>query len=214
MNIGIVTPAPPGSRYGNRVTAVRWAGLLRKLGHRVTIAEGDTGGRFDLLVALHARRSHAAVRAFRERSPDAPVVVALTGTDLYRDLPRSASARRSIEIATRCVVLQPNALDELDERARAKTRVILQSVSPPTSGVAASERRERETFDVCVVGHFRHVKDPFRAAMAARLLPSASRVRVMHIGGAMTEAMERRARREAERNPRYVWLGERSPSEV
>lgn len=217
MRIGIVTPAPPRSRCGNRITAERWADLLRELGHRVTVAESYGSERYDLLVALHARRSHAAVRAFRQHRPESPVIVALTGTDLYRDMRCSASARASVEMATRLVVLQPKALDELDERARPKVRVIIQSVSPPRpirSALRQGRGRATSTFDVCVVGHLRHVKDPFRAAMAARLLPAASRVRIVHLGSAMTEAMGRRALDEMGRNPRYVWLGGQPPAKV
>jgi putative glycosyltransferase (TIGR04348 family) len=213
VRVGIITPAPPGSRYGNRVTALRWAGILRKLGHRVTIACSFGDERYDLLVALHAKRSHAAVRAFQARFPESPIVVALTGTDLYQDLRKSATARRSLAMATRLVVLQPKALDELDESTREKARVILQSVSPPRPE-AARAPRPTTTFNVCVVGHLRHVKDPFRAAMAARVLPDTSQVRLVHVGSAMTEAMDRRARAEMERNPRYVWRGERSPADV
>jgi len=44
--------------------------------------------------------------------------------------------------------------------------------------------------------------------MAARLLPASSRIRILQIGSAMTKAMERRARAETKRNPRYRWLGE------
>jgi putative glycosyltransferase (TIGR04348 family) len=217
VRIGLVTPASARSRFGNRITAERWSSILRELGHRATVAESYGGEGYDLLVALHARRSHAAVRAFRRHRPGSPVVVALTGTDLYRDMRWSASARASVEMATRLVVLQPKAVDELDERARPRVRVIIQSVSPPRAVLPAlrqGRRRATSTFDVCVVGHLRHVKDPFRAAMAARLLPAASRVRVVHLGSAMTEAMGRRALDEMDRNPRYVWLGEQPPAKV
>jgi glycosyltransferase involved in cell wall biosynthesis len=60
-----------------------------------------------------------------------------------------------------------------------------------------------------VVGHLRDVKDPFRTAEASRLLPSTSRIRVIHVGGAMDEESAERAKQEEKENPRYRWLGER-----
>jgi putative glycosyltransferase (TIGR04348 family) len=205
MRIGLITPAPARSRYGNRVTALRWARLLRELGHNVRVSREYNGENFDLLLALHARRSHPAVMAFHSLHPERPIVVALTGTDLYRDLPRSRKACQSLEIATRVVSLQPRALDRLPAPVRAKTRVIYQS--------APKGRRHRRnssrTFDVCVIGHLRPVKDPFRAALAARRLTDSHRIRVIHVGGAMSPEMAGRARREMAKNPRYFWLGEK-----
>ncbi len=219
MKIGIITPAPPRSRHGNRVTALRWAGILRRLGHRVTIAQSYEGEAFDLLVALHARRSHDAIKRFHRERPDRPLIVALTGTDLYRDLPQSKRAQQSLELATRLIVLQPKAFDDLPARHHAKTRVIYQSVAPfpeiskPESQISALKSQPPD-FTVCVIGHLRAVKDPFRAALAARLLPESSRIRIIHAGGAMDEKMAERARREMELNPRYRWLGEQPPSRV
>src|SRR5713101_1806840 len=86
MRIGIVTPAPPDSRYGNRITALRWAKILRRLGNRVSILQTYDGKPYDLLVALHARKSHSSIVNFRHQNSAAPVVVALTGTDVYRDI--------------------------------------------------------------------------------------------------------------------------------
>jgi glycosyltransferase involved in cell wall biosynthesis len=63
---------------------------------------------------------------------------------------------------------------------------------------------------VLVLAHLRDVKDPLRAAFAARLLPPASRLRVVHAGRPLTPAWEQRARAAMRRNPRYLWLGERS----
>ena len=54
----------------------------------------------------------------------------------------------------------------------------------------------------------RPVKDPFRTAIAARLLPPSSRIQVVHVGAALTKEMENSARIEAVSNPRYRWLGE------
>src|SRR5262245_54711335 len=104
--IVIVTPARPGSRTGNRHTAARWSAMLRSAGHRVAIANEWNGERCDLLLALHAHRSHDSVRRFRDARPGAPIVVVLTGTDLYRDLPTSRKAQASLDLADRIVVLQ------------------------------------------------------------------------------------------------------------
>lgn len=206
MRIGIITPAPPRSTHGNRITALRWARILKGLGHRVTISRGYEGERYDLLLALHARRSYSSIRRFNKEHPESPVIVALTGTDLYRDLHKNKSASKSLDIATRIIALQPKALEELKPKWRNKTRVIYQSVEP------AVRNAKKTNFDICVVGHLRTVKDPFRAAMAARLLPRSSRIRILQLGHAMTPAMEKRARAEGLRNSRYRWLGEQSRS--
>lgn len=217
MKIGIITPAPPRSHYGNRVTALRWARILRRLGHRVSIAQEFRGEPYDLLIALHARRSYPAVRRFHREYAERPVVVALTGTDLYRDLPRSRVARKSLEMASRIVALQPKARERLSSRLRRKARVIYQSVKNGAQAARRGERGKtlrRGRFDVCVIGHLRGVKDPFRAAFAARILPTSSRIRILHAGGAMNPLMAARARKEMKVNRRYHWLGEQSPERV
>ena len=229
MKIGIVTPAPPGSRYGNRVTALRWARILRRLGNTVIIRQTYEGEALDLLIALHAHRSFASIKRFQREHPNTPIIVALTGTDLYGDMGRSSHVCESLDLATRIVGLQPSAPDALHPQLREKTRVIYQSVaalnskalndkvraSEPDPRSSPSERRASplssrapDTFDVCVIGHLRPVKDPFRAAMAARLLPASSRVRVIQIGGAMSEQAAIRARTEMKTSDRYRWLGE------
>lgn len=219
MRIGIVTPAPPDSRSGNRITALRWAKILRRLRNRVSILETYEGQSYDLLVALHARKSHSSIMNFRRQNPTAPVIVALTGTDLYRDLRTNHPACESLDLATRIVVLQPRAIEELQPSWRDKTRVIYQSVESkelpgvrgrsPKTRASKREVRADRSFDVCVIGHLRAVKDPFRTALAARLLPSSSGIRVLQVGGAMTDAMATKAFQEMRVNQRYEWLGER-----
>jgi putative glycosyltransferase (TIGR04348 family) len=169
------------------------------------VAEAYSGQPADLLVALHAHKSAEAVRRFRDQWPGRPVVLALTGTDLYEDLPTSEEARRSLELADRLIVLQPLAVEALPGPVRDKARVIYQSVPAPRFGAAPRQR----TFDVCVLAHLRPVKDPFRTARAARLLPPTSRLRVLHLGAALSDEMESQARQEQRDNPRYRWLGER-----
>ncbi|MGH9966527.1 MAG: selenoneine biosynthesis selenosugar synthase SenB [Pyrinomonadaceae bacterium] len=227
MRIGIITPAPPDSLHGNRITALRWAMILRRLGNRVSIAQTYDGKPYDLLVALHARKSHPAVINFRRQNPEGPVIVALTGTDVYRDIRTSHSARKSLDMATRIVVLQPKATEELRPSWQKKTRVIYQSVrngqaltgrsgrsAKPRANNTHTKERSSASFDVSVIGHLRAVKDPFRTAMAARLLPDSSKVRVLQIGGAMTGTMAKRAHKEMSINQRYQWLGEQSRSRV
>ena len=224
MKICIVTPAPPDSRHGNRITALRWATILRRLGNHVSILQTYNGKPYDLLVALHARKSHSSIINFRQQHPVAPIIVTLTGTDLYRDIRIKHVAQESLGIATRIVVLQPNAARELQPGWRKKTRVIYQSVEGTQGLKGARGRSAKSTsnldsgshgsFDVCVIGHLRAVKDPFRTAMAARLLPDSSRIRVLQIGGAMTDAMAKRAHKEMSTNQRYQWLGEQSRSRV
>ncbi|MBE0621702.1 MAG: TIGR04348 family glycosyltransferase [Burkholderiales bacterium] len=202
MRILIVTPAAPGSRHGNRNTALRWAQHLRALGHRTQIALDWDGREADILIALHARRSHAAMRAWKTKHPHRPLVLVLTGTDLYRDIRSDADARASLRLADRMVVLQPRGLDQLSAAEREKTRVIYQSVRRVRRQAAP-----RSYFLVTVIGHLREEKDPFRVALALAHLPQRA-IRVVQLGQAMTPEMGAQARALMRAEPRYRWLGE------
>jgi putative glycosyltransferase (TIGR04348 family) len=204
MRIALVTPAGARSRHGNRNTAARWAKLLRELGHRVAVLTSWDGAAADLMIALHARRSHESIKRYAAHYPKRPLVVVLTGTDLYRDIQHDACAQESMRLATRMVVLQEAGLSELVPAMRRKTRVIYQSTRaiqprPPL----------KSCFEVTVSGHLREEKDPFRTAAALAHLPPESRIRVSHLGGAMSPQMEREAHAWAGRQPqRYRWRGE------
>lgn len=204
MKIMLVTPAPRGSHKGNRITALRWARLLRQLGHRVAVVQEYGGESSDLLIALHARRSFPAVQAFRRAYPERPIIVALTGTDLYGDIHTDATAQQALALASRLVVLQPMGIQELPRRFRDKARVIFQSTGAPRRIPRPSEG----VFEVCVLGHLRAVKDPFRTALAAELLPATSLLRVVQVGGALSPDMEKQAHATAAANPRFRWLGD------
>lgn len=202
LNIALVTPAAAGSRHGNRNTATRWAGLMRELGHRVrTMLEWD-GANADLMIALHARRSHDSIARYARAHPARPLIVVLTGTDLYRDIRSSAAARASLRLATRLVVLQDMGLRELPAAARRKARVIYQSARRVPAPPAVKDR-----FEIIVSGHLRAEKDPFRCALALRYLPPESRIGVTHIGGAREPGLAREAQRLDAFEPRYHWRG-------
>jgi len=206
LDVLLVTPAPPGSLLGNRITAERWARLLRELGHRVRVELAYEDDDCDLLIALHARRSAQACARYKALHPARPLILALTGTDLYRDLAVSPEARRSLALAERLIVLHPRGADALEPALRERVRPILQSVELPEDLRRITP--EQDDFRVCVLGHLRPVKDPLRTAEAARLLPPDSRVRVVQLGRALEESLAERAREEQERNPRYEWRGE------
>jgi putative glycosyltransferase (TIGR04348 family) len=206
VKVLIVTPESPNLPLGNTITAERWAGMLRTLGHHVDISGRWNGEDCDLLVALHAKRSEASIEAFRRTHPERPAILALTGTDLYRDFRLSGSGHHSLALATRIVGLQEAALDELDDDARAKTTIIYQSATPPAE--RQCKRQSEDYFDVCVLSHLRAVRDPLRAAYAVRLLPAESRIRVIHAGRVLEPEWEDKVRMEKLDNPRYRWIGE------
>jgi len=203
VKIVLVTPAPSQVHTGNRTTADRWARLLSELGNSVTVGKDWNGEVCDLLIALHARRSSPSIRRFRQERPDAPIIVALTGTDLYGDLENGSEAIRSLELASRIVVLQSLGVEAIPESARQKVRVIYQSADRPSP----TPRREESSFQVCVLAHFRSVKDPLRTAYAVRELPASSRIQVKHAGAILDLDFTSQVETEQRTNPRYQWLG-------
>ena len=203
MRISLVTPSQPEFWTGNRITADRWAGVLRELGHDVRLGSFQADATCDILIALHARKSAAAVRRFAGAHPDRPIIVALTGTDVYGDLHTDSTVLESLDSATRIVTLQPAAADELPQHLQSRVRVIYQSIVPPTD----RPQKRDDVFEVCVIGNLRDEKDPFRTADAVKLLPATSRIHVIQIGAALCADMERRARMESRDNDRYEWLG-------
>ncbi len=205
MKISLITPASKQSRAGNRTTAVRWAGILDRLGHRVRYATEYDGADADAMVAVHAWRSADSIERFHHRYPDRPLVVALAGTDIYGfQHSHPETTHRAMEQADALVGLHDLVWRAIPRRFASKLHVIHQS-APPLPGPRTPSRRH---FDVCVVGHLRDEKDSLRAAYAARLLPAGSRLRVLHLGAAHNAAWARKARAEMTRNPRYLWRGE------
>jgi putative glycosyltransferase (TIGR04348 family) len=204
MRVRLVTPAPRGSRAGNRASANRWAAILRRLGHRVKVSTDYHGEPADLMVALHAWRSADAIARFAAVYPDRPLVVVLTGTDAYRFIhSHRETTLASLEAADHIVGLHPLVGNVLPERLRGRLRVIVQSARP-----LQHRRPARRSFRVCFAGHLREEKDPLRPALAVRGLPSDSRIRVDAYGGAHSEDWAAAAQAEMRINPRYRWHGE------
>jgi putative glycosyltransferase (TIGR04348 family) len=200
--IEIITPAPPGSLHGNRVTAKRWQSFLRQLGYRVPITESWSGKDADLLITLHAYRSHASIDAFKLAYPNRPLILILTGTDLYRDMANQPEVHESMALADALVVLQTEALRLIPAKWHHKATVIHQSVSQ-----IPKQQKPKGQFSVSVIGHLRPEKDPFCIVRALPHLHSDSQITIQHLGMAMSEEMETIALQATKQHGRYAWQG-------
>lgn len=204
MKIIIQTPAPLNSRAGNRVTAERWQSILRGLGHQVDITSCYAGDPADVFIAIHAWRSADAITRFRNACPQKPIVVCLSGTDIYAyQTSHPELTLGSMEAATVLIGLHDLVAQAIPAHFAAKLQTIYQSV--PTSPRTAPNA---DAFDICVIGHLRTEKNPFETSSATRLLPASSKVRITHVGLAMDPTWASRAEAEMAQNPRYRWLGD------
>jgi putative glycosyltransferase (TIGR04348 family) len=199
----IVSPAKPEANNGNWHTAARWARFLGRDYAVKVVQHWSTSDPIpQVLLALHARRSAESIAQFRLARPVGGLVLALTGTDVYRDIHEDEVAQQSLALADRLVVLQPGAMAELKRALRGKCDVVFQSA--PSLKPAARHIRH---FEVIQVGHLRHEKDPFTPITALRMLPPASRIRLTHIGTALDDHHADTMRIVSRDEPRLTWLG-------
>ena len=200
----IVSPALADANNGNWQTAWRWSRLLA--GHyRTRIVKAWQPGEHPeavALLALHARRSAASIVAWAQEQPGRGLAVVLTGTDLYRDIHEDESARRSLALAQRLVVLQEQGPQALPAEHRGKTRVIFQS----TTARQPLQKTGRHLRAV-MVGHLREEKSPQTLFEAAQLLRERHDIHIDHIGEALDPALGAQARATMAACPHYRWLG-------
>ena len=152
------------------------------------------------MIALHARRSAPSVQAWAAQHPGKPLILVLTGTDLYRDIHSDSSATQALALATHLVVLQDAGLAALPAVLRAKARVIFQSAPRLKPAVKSMQR-----FKAVMVGHLRDEKDPLTFMQAARL--SAGTAYFDQIGDGLDAALADAARAAAAQLPHYRWFG-------
>ena len=156
------------------------------------------------MVAVHARRSAASIARFKARYPERPLILQLSGTDIYQYLKSDpAPTLRAMAAADRLVALNDLAWRRVPRGLRSRLVFIPQSAVAPVHRTPS-----RRSVVLSVIGHLRDVKDPLRAAEAARLLPAGSRVRIEQVGRAYTTAWAERANAEMAENPRYAWHGD------
>ena len=210
----IVCPASRDDNNGNWRTAERWARLIDPdwasavVSIRDCLADPAIMARADVLVALHAKRSAAAIDAWCA-ARDSPVVVVMTGTDLYRDILIDTHAQGSLAVAARLVVLQPLGLAQLPERWRDKARSIMQSTA-----LRRPARRAARHLRVLMVGHLRPEKSPETWFDAVGSLAGDRRFRFDHIGAEFDVALGDEARALQRAVPNFRYLGGRPYPEV
>lgn len=198
--IAIVTPARKSSNNGNWQTAWRWSRLLAERYH-LRVLERWSGEPCDALIALHARRSADSIAAWHAAG-HGPLVLVMTGTDLYRDIDHDAAAQASLQRADRIVVLQELGAQRLPPALRARCTVCFQS--------CAARRTLHKTarhLRAVMVGHLRDEKSPETYFEAARLLAGRDDIMLDHIGAPLDAALGAQAAALAREQPRYRWLG-------
>ncbi|WP_157271574.1 selenoneine biosynthesis selenosugar synthase SenB [Azohydromonas aeria] len=200
--ICLVTPALAAANNGNWHTAERWARMLDGP-FEVLVTDCWRGEPADALLALHARRSADSIQAWAAAQPDKPIALALTGTDLYRDIHHDAAAQRSLALASRLVVLQERAVDDLPEPFRDKAVVCFPSVEP----VPAPPRPVPLPLSLLMLGHLRAEKDPATAWAALRRLAGRNDWRLDHVGAALDAALGEQAAALQAQLPAYEWSG-------
>jgi putative glycosyltransferase (TIGR04348 family) len=203
-SICIVTPALADANNGNWQTARRWSRMLGD-DYRIDLAARWDGSPADAMVALHARRSADSVARWAASSgdgPHRPLLVVLTGTDLYRDIASDTDAQRSLALADRLVVLHERAIDDLPAAHRHKAVVCFQSTPS-----RATLRKPVRHLRAVMVGHLRAEKAPGTYFAAARRLAGRADIRLDHVGAALDPALGAEALALQRECPAYRWLG-------
>ncbi len=200
-----MTPALAAANNGNWQTASRWARMLA-VDYRVSVVAHWAGQPFDAMIALHARRSATSIADWSTQLVQRPLVVVLTGTDLYRDILSDTAAQASLAVADRLLVLHELAPLDVPAEQRKKTVVCFQSCT----GWQPHEKTSRR-LRALMVGHLRDEKDPATYFAAARGLSRRNDILLDHIGapldaelGAQAQALMREQPRD---NNHYRWLG-------
>lgn len=200
LRISIVTPAPRGSRTGNRVTALRWAGLLRQLGHRPRLASSWSGQACDVLVTVHGVKSAQAVLDARCDRPELPIVTLLSGTDIYPTFAPDERTTNALRCADALLALQPLALDVLPADLRARGRTMVQSAT-------STDAPRAPTFSACLLAHLREIKNPLLAVRAVALLPPSQPCALTLAGERLDEDYSDKVLQAVSRDARVRWVG-------
>lgn len=204
MKVIVTTPYERSSLQGNTVTAMRMVSILKEAGlDAMMVCSGEDVSWADVMIALHARKSAHFIDAFKAVNPEGKVIVYLTGTDLYQDIPNGCLiCESSMEKADGLVVSQMASLGSVPEKFRAKSEVVYGSIQLP--GDLVGDCVVESDLFLCV-GHMRAVKQPFMAVGAFQLLDDSARL--VLLGDEVDAEMGEMAREWQVRDSRFEWLG-------
>lgn len=210
MKVIIASPYATDSLNGNTVTARRIASLLKSAGHLVELQQSSevTAGDIrdaDVMIALHAKKSAGAAEVFRSVHAERKLIIFMTGTDLYVDLPSGCpECLSSMGSADALVVSQVASIESVPQEFREKSHVVYKSIELPE----INDDIASEPGLFTVVGHLRAVKQPFMAVQALGLIEADySAVKVKSLGAEFDAGSAEAAREYESKDSRYEWLG-------
>lgn len=207
IDVRILTPFGASSGMGNWRTASRYAQMLRASGINASIYEAakiddacaDSGQR-TVAIVLNAARSAEHVHTFV--AAGIPVMVVMTGTDLYGVLrpnrstePSYVATESAMQAASLILTLQEEARQEIQQRwpALADRVHVLSQTSPPRKPHSPVVTPQSKTVRFLIAAHIREEKDPRTAFQAFhRAFPEGwgvradgrrVPVRLIHVGG-------------------------------
>jgi glycosyltransferase involved in cell wall biosynthesis len=238
IDVRILTPFGQESGMGNWRTASRYAQMLRASGINASVFEPSAAD--DALVSSGQRTVAVVLNAYRSADQVSlcvrggiPVMVVMTGTDLYGNLrPSNAGqpdyriAEQAMESAALILALQSEAAAEIQARwpALADRVHTLVQTSPPRRPHAPEVTSHSKTVRFMIAAHFREEKDPRTAFMGfheafpegwgqradGRRVP----VRLIHVGGYRDKTLAQEMMRLSERYPGILIEGPRTHAET
>lgn len=203
MKILVTTPYERDSLQGNTVTAKRVVSILIEAGMDANLlSKGEPVGFADVMIGLHARKSAHFIDEFLAVNPAGKVIVYLTGTDLYDEIPNgSGICEKSMDLADALVVSQEASLASVPERHRSKAVVVHKSIQLPM----LESRVGVDSKLFTVIGHLRAVKQPFIAVESIQLLDDS--LRLVMLGKEVDSDSGEISRKWQAQEFRFKWLG-------
>ena len=202
MKICVASPYPLTDLKGNSVSTKRIVGILNESGYQARGSHGFDGESADVLISLHSYKGTQAVDDFRRQFPGGKVIVLITGTDLYVDLPEGRGIS-TLEKADVIVLPYEEARGEILKDFEDKLYVVPSSLTIPE--IEATPQSDQ--FVITIVGHLRPVKRPFLTIEAVAAHPEWGNIEVRQLGEALDEKSADTACDWEEKDTRYQWLG-------